>query len=372
MRDLAVALRKLVEGGRPFALATTVDIRGSSPRPPGTTMAVDADGAAVGSLSGGCVEGAVYAAAEAVLASGTPVLESYGIAAEDAFAVGLTCGGELDVLVQRIDEGGLALLSSVLDALANDVPVALATVVAGRAPLGAQLVVGEGSVAGSLGSRDLDAAVTEDARGLLAVGHNATRHYGARGERRIDDVAVFVHAMAPPPRMLVFGAIDFAAAVSRLGSFLGYRVTVVDARPVFATRRRFPDADEVVCLWPHEYLARHPADARTVMCVLTHDPRFDIPLLEVALRSPAAYVGAMGSRRTHEDRLERLRERGLTDSELGRLHSPIGLDICARTPEETAVSILAEIVQTRWGGTGLPLSARAGAIHAAVPDLPGG
>jgi xanthine dehydrogenase accessory factor len=222
-------------------------------------------------------------------------------------------------------------------------------------------------VAGTLGTARLDDAVTDDARGLLAAGRTATLHYGPDGERRLDDLAVFVESFAPPPRMLVFGAIDFAAAVAQIGGFLGYRVTVCDARAVFATSKRFPDADEVVVRWPHEYLAAEVAagrvDARTVVCVLTHDPRFDVPLLEVALRTEAAYVGAMGSRRTHEDRLARLRERGLGAAELARLSSPIGLDIGARTPEETAVSVAAEIVARRWGGSGRSLTDTAGPIH---------
>jgi len=179
---------------------------------------------------------------------------------------------------------------------------------------------------------------------------------------------VFVWSFAPKPRMLVFGAIDFAAAVARVGSFLGYRVTVCDARPVFATARRFPDADEVVVEWPHRYLQTEAdagrIDERTVLCVLTHDPKFDVPLLEVALRLPVAYVGAMGSRRTHEERLDRLREAGLSKEEIARLSSPIGLDLGARTPEETAVSIAAEIIAGRWGGSGEPLTETSGRIHA--------
>jgi xanthine dehydrogenase accessory factor len=190
---------------------------------------------------------------------------------------------------------------------------------------------------------------------------------GPDGERRMDELAVLVESMAPPPRMLVFGAIDFAAAVARVGSFLGFHVTVCDARPVFATARRFPEADEVVVEWPHRYLNAEleagRVDSRTVLCVLTHDPKFDVPLLEVALRTPAAYIGAMGSRRTHEDRLQRLRESGVGEDELARLASPIGLDIGARTPEETAISVAAELVQTRWGGSGRKLGGTDGPIH---------
>ncbi len=220
-----------------------------------------------------------------------------------------------------------------------------------------------------MGSDRADAALYDDALGLLASGHSATLTYGPDGERRGEGMRVFVWAFAPAPRMLVFGAIDFAAAVARVGEFLGYHVTVCDARPVFATNSRFPHADEVVVSWPHKYLAEESAagrvDGRTVVCVLTHDPKFDVPVLELALRLPeVAYVGAMGSRRTHEDRLRRLREAGLTEDELARLSSPIGLDLGARTPEETAVSIAAEIIAGRWGGTGDRLSATDGRIHA--------
>jgi xanthine dehydrogenase accessory factor len=365
MRDISAGLRPLIEAGQPFAMATIVKVSGSSPRPPGAAMVVDAEGAALGSLSGGCVEGAVYTAAEEVLATGEPVVETYGISDDDAFSVGLTCGGVLDVLVQRIEGPQLGQLTEVLDALDARDPIAIATVVSGPAPRGARLVVRPDSTTGSLGAEGLDAAVTDDARGLLAAGRDGTRHYGPNGERRIDEVAVMMQSFTPPARMLVFGAIDFAAAVARLGVFLGYHVTVCDARPVFANPARFPEAHEVVCEWPHDYLARTQVDERTVICVLTHDPKFDVPLLEVALRSPATYIGAMGSRRTHNDRIARLRERGLTDTELARLHSPVGLDIGARTPEETAVSIAAEIVQRRWGGTGQRLSEVEGAIHRA-------
>jgi xanthine dehydrogenase accessory factor len=375
VRDVAPELRAWLEQGQRFALATVVGVSGSSPRPPGAAMGVDADGVAVGSVSGGCVEGALYELAGVVLAEDAPVVETYGISDETAFSVGLTCGGVLDVLVQPIGEQEAAVLSGVLDRISSDAPVALATVVGGPAPLGALLAVTPEGVASSLGSEGLDVAVTDDARGMLAQGQTGTRHYGPHGERRVDEVAVFVQAFTPPPRMLVFGATDFAGAVARIGVFLGYRVTVCDARPVFATARRFPEAHEVVCEWPHRYLSRAveegEVDARTVVCVLTHDPKFDVPLLEVALRSPAAYVGAMGSRRTHDDRTAKLRELGLDDETLGRLHSPIGLDLGARTPEETAVSIAAEIVRARWGGSGRPLSETTGDIHVGAGHRPG-
>jgi xanthine dehydrogenase accessory factor len=199
---------------------------------------------------------------------------------------------------------------------------------------------------------------------MLARGATGLRHHGPHGE-----LTVFVQSYAPPPRLLVFGSTEFAAALTRQGALLGYRVTLCDARPVFATATRFPQADEVVVQWPHRYLAAEAAagrlDGRTVVAVLTHDPKFDVPLLQVALRLPdLAFVGAMGSRRTHEDRLRRLREAGLTEPELRRLSSPVGLDIGGRTPQETAVSIAAEIIARTSGRTGRPLAGTAGRIHA--------
>jgi len=227
---------------------------------------------------------------------------------------------------------------------------------------------GHEGVLGSLGSDRADEAVTDDARGLLAAGRTGILTYGPDGERRGEGMRVFVASYAPKPRMLVFGAIDFAAAVAKVGSFLGYHVTVCDARPVFATATRFPGADEVVVKWPHDYLQAEVdagrVDGRTVIAVLTHDPKFDVPLLKVALRLPeVAYIGAMGSRRTHETRLERLREAGLLEEELRRMSSPIGLDLGARTPEETAISIAAEIIALRWGGGGDRLAHTSGPIH---------
>jgi xanthine dehydrogenase accessory factor len=276
------------------------------------------------------------------------------------------------VYVERVDRTGFPELGAVAEAIRTGTPVGVVTCVAAgagdpAARLGRRLVVWADRTAGSLGTVRLDAAAADDARGLLAAGRTSTLHYGYEGERRGDELTLFVASYAPPPRMVVCGAIDFAAAVARMGVFLGYRVTVCDARPVFTTKRRFPEADEVVVAWPHRYLAAEAEagriDDRTVVCVLTHDPKFDGPLLEVALRLPVAYVGAMGSRRTHEERLNRLREAGLDAAQLARLASPIGLDLGARTPEETAVSIAAEIIAARWGGSGQRLTALDGRIH---------
>lgn len=387
MREVLPELMSWWRDGETVGVGTVVATFQSAPRPPGASMLVGPEGVAVGSVSGGCVEGAVYELAQDVVASGTPVLQRYGISDEDAFVVGLTCGGILDVYVERISQETFPQLGDVAADVEADRPVAVATVVAhpDAAVVGRRVVVrpegaeeraggaepggaANGRATDSLGSARMDAAVTDDARGLLAAGRSGTLEYGPDGERRGEGMRVFVSAFAPKPRMLVFGAIDFAAAVARVGSFLGFHVTVCDARPVFATRTRFPEADEVVVDWPHRFLQGEVdagrVDERTVICVLTHDPKFDVPVLEIALRLPTVgYVGAMGSRRTHDDRLDRLREQGLTDDELARLSSPIGLNLGARTPEETAVSIAAEIIALRWGGRGERLASVEGSIH---------
>jgi xanthine dehydrogenase accessory factor len=357
--------------GESVAMATVVATFRSAPRPPGASMLVGPDGSVVGSVSGGCVEGAVVELGRQVLRDGVPVLERYGVTDDDAFAVGLTCGGILDVYVEKVDRTTFPEFEDLVGQVEAGRPVAVATVVAHPDPavLGRRILVRPGAaVNGSLGNDRMDRAVADDALGLLAAGSSETLGYGPEGERRGEGMRVFIRSFAPRPRMLVFGAIDFAAAVARVGTFLGYRVTVCDARPVFATHVRFPDADEVVVDWPHRYLQAQAdtggIDGRTVMCVLTHDPKFDIPLLEVALRLPEfAYIGAMGSRRTHEDRLRRLWEAGLTPAEVERLSSPLGLDLGARTPEETAVSIAAEIVARCWGGSGRRLATLGGRIH---------
>ena len=364
MRDILDQITKWWDSGETFGLATVVNTFRSAPRDPGAALAVSGGGEVVGSVSGGCVEGAVYELAREVCETGQPVLQTYGISDDTAFDVGLTCGGIIELFVEPVSKERFAALADVAAAIRDEVPVAVATVISGPGKLGARRIIRAGAAAGTLGAGGrLDEAVDDDARGMLAQGLTGVRHYGEHGERRLDDLSVFVQSFAPPPRMLVFGAIDFAAAVARAGKFLGYRVTVCDARPIFATNARFPDADEVIVDWPHRYLAQTPIDSRTVICVLTHDPKFDVPVLEVALRTPAGYIGAMGSRRTHDDRLARLREAGLTEDELARLRSPIGLDLGARTPEETAVSVAAELIQLRWGGSGQPLTDTSGRIH---------
>jgi len=351
----------------PFALATVVATWSSAPRGPGARMLVRADGTAVGSLTGGCVEADVHARALEVLGDGVPQLVRYGVSDDAAGAVGLTCGGTVEVLVQRVDDA--AVLRAFARRVADGDPAALATVVAHDGGVtGASVAVDPaGLVAGGTGSARLDDALAHDAAALVAAGRTEELTYGADGSRQGAGVRVLVDVAAPPPRMIVAGVTDFAAAVTSLAGFLGYRVTLCDARPAFATRERFPDAHEIVVDRPDRYLAAElaagRADGRTAVLVLTHDPKFDEPLLEVALGADLAFVGAMGSRRTHADRLDRLRDRGVPPEALARLRSPVGLDLGGRSPRETALSVLAEVVAVRARGTGAPLTATAGPLH---------
>jgi len=334
-------------------------------------MLVTAGSEAVGSVSGGCVEGALFDLGVQILDDGLPRYETYGISDDEAFGVGLTCGGIIEVFAERVDPDSWPELEGIAASIAAEEPVAVATIVKATeespALIGRHLVVRPEHAEGSLGTGRLDDTVREDALGMLAAGTTGFLHYGPEGERLGEGLDVFVASYAPPAQMFVFGAIDFSAALVRIGKVLGYRVTVCDARPVFATKKRFPEADDVVVDWPHRWLEQQPVDERTVIAVLTHDPKFDVPALQAALASKAGYIGAMGSRRTHENRLERLREAGIPEEQLSRLHSPIGLDLGARTPEETAVSIAAEIVQSRWGGSGRHLTQTVGPIHPGAP-----
>lgn len=367
MLNIADTLHRWCREARPFALATVVGVRGSAPLPVGTSVAVDEDGNAVGSISGGCVEGAVYELCRQMLRDRrTPQRARFGYSDDDAFAVGLTCGGELDVFVQRIDPAAQPHVSTALSEIAQGRPVAVAQVVDGpERLLGSTLsVLGGGHAAyGRVDGGPADRAVADRARALLRAGRTVRIDTGGQADECPERLSVLVHVHASRPRLMVFGAVDFAAALSQAGRFLGYHVTVCDARPVFATPARFPHADEVVVEWPHRYLERTGVDERTAVCVLTHDAKFDIPLLRLALDLPVAYVGAMGSRRTHDERMRRLREQGVTENQLARLRSPIGLDLGASTPEETAVSITAEIIAQANHGTGRPLTQSTGPIH---------
>jgi len=367
MREVLDELLSVQQRGGRAAMATVVKTWRSAPRPAGAAMLVTDQAEAVGSVSGGCVEGALFDLGQEVLADHTPRFETYGVSDDDAFAVGLTCGGILDIFVEEVTPETWPELPGIAASIAREEPVAVATIVRGPAHVGRHLVVRPGApTEGGLGTKRLDDTIAADALGMLASGTTGFMHYGPEGERLGEGLDVFVASYAPPPQMFVFGAIDFSAALVKAGKLLGFKVTVCDARPIFATKKRFPDADEVVVDWPHRWLAQQDVDQRTVIAVLTHDPKFDVPAIQQALTTPAGYIGAMGSRRTHEDRIRRLKEAGVTDSELTRLRSPIGLDLGARTPEETAISIAAEIISDRWGGSGQHLDTTHGPIHTGV------
>ena len=360
MRDLLGSLDRWRRQGKEVALARVVDLEGSGPRDPGAAMAVSGEGEVIGSVSGGCVEGAVVAEALDVLATGTPRLVTFGYSDDEAFAVGLTCGGTVHLYIEP-----LADLDGLRAAVRDQRPAVLATVVDGPG-VGDTLLLVEGAEAtGGLADADLQRVVLRDAEASLAAASTSVRRYGACGEANETEVTVFFEAFAPPPRLLIFGAVDFTAALVRVAKVLGFHVTVCDAREVFATAARFPLADAVVVDWPHRHLAEvgDQLGPRDAVCVLTHDAKFDVPAIVAALGTRVGYLGAMGSRRTTEQRAERLRAEGITDDQMARLLAPIGLDLGARTPEETAVAICAEMIAHRTGRAAPRLRDGDGPIH---------
>jgi xanthine dehydrogenase accessory factor len=345
VRDILGDVARWLAEGKKVAVATVIATERSAPRDPGAALAVTEGMEMTGSVSAGCVDAAVAEEAVEVIRTGRPKRLTYGIADEEAFAVGLSCGGVVHVFAAPLPED--EVLRALAGAIRTEDPVALATEVEGP-DAGTRMLIAPDRVVGALGDPDVDEAVKADARAMIERGQTGTLRYGARGEQP-EGVEVFIESFAPSPRMYIFGATNHAAATVRVGKFLGYRVTVCDARAALATAERFPDADEVVVRWPDEFLARAPVDHRTVICVLTHDPKFDVPLLQAALRTSAAYIGAMGSRRTHEARCRKLMGVGVSQEALVRVRAPIGLDLGARTPEEVAVAIAAEIVALRSG-----------------------
>jgi xanthine dehydrogenase accessory factor len=384
VKEIIPEVDRWLRAGRRVALARVVGVDGSGPRDPGAAMAVNDRGEVVGSVSGGCVEGAVVSEALESIGQGRPPqVFTFGYSDAEAFTVGLTCGGTLRVLVDSSLPG---FYEDLRDALLADEPVSVATVVQldtsqagsplaegalipiahGETSVGAAILVKPGgSVNGSLGNSDLDRVVSRDAAGAISSGLAAFRHYGLFGEAQQQVVTVFIEAFASPPRMLIFGAVDFTAALAKVAKVLGYRVTVCDARSAFATQTRFPMADEVVCAWPHVYLESLSSrlEERDAICVLTHDLKFDVPVLHAALRTRAGYLGALGSRRTHAEHCRGLLAAGVPAGELARIMGPIGVDIGARTPEETAISICAEIIACRTGRSVPSLRDGDGAIH---------
>ena len=338
MRDVLPQIEKWRAEGKAVALATVVSIAGSAPRGVGAKLVVADTGEMAGSVSGGCVENAVIETGLEVLANGQAQLVKYGVSDEDAWDVGLACGGTIEVLVEKIGERYESLRAAVQE----DVPVASVTIARGE-PLGRKVLVYEaGKIDGSLGSASLDAAAVAAARerlnddlpGLVTL---------------VEGVDAFVDVFTQPAHLIIVGAVHTAIALSRIGKLLGFRVSVIDPRDRFATAERFPHVDELIVAWPDEALGAMTLDSRSYIAILTHDPKFDEPALLTALAQPARYVGAIGSRKTSADRAERLKAQGVTDEQLARIHAPIGLNLDAKTPEEIALAIAAEIVATRRG-----------------------
>jgi len=349
--------------GRRVVSATLVERIGSAPLDPGAQMLVDDRGSIEGSVTGGCVEAALVEEAQRILAGGKPRVVTYGVSDEEALGVGLMCGGTVRVFVHEYGEDALEPLEAAAAARDADQPVARATLLDGDRAGVSISILGD-RVVGSLGATELlDRSVERDARGQLDEGVSRIRRYGSGGEVMGAEVAVYIQAFATPPRMVIFGAIDFSAEVAKVAADIGYRVTICDAREPFVKSPRFSDNAEVVVEWPDRYLGGEELGPRDVVLVFTHDPKFDEPALTAALASGAGYIGALGSRRTQERRVERLRDAGLDEGSIARINAPCGLDVGARTPSETAISILAEVIAVRTGRTGERLRETGGPIH---------
>jgi xanthine dehydrogenase accessory factor len=347
VKDVLPEITRWNERGDRIALAMVVDVQRSAPRAPGAKMAVNDRGEIAGGVSGGCVEGAVVEIAEQVMGGAGPQLVHFGIADSDAWDVGLPCGGEIDVWVQEYEPGGR------FEQVAREGGRAAEVTMVEGAGLGRKfLVEADGARSGSLGAPEIDDEAARLAGELI---------WTDTSERQ---ASLFIDVIGPAPRLILFGAVDIAAPLCALARDIGWRAYVVDPRGRFATSERFPDAEDVVAAWPEEAFARIGGiDPATSIVVLTHDPKLDDAALTVALRSSAGFVGAMGSRRAQAARRERLLAAGMGDEELARLSAPVGLDIGAIAREETALSILAEVVAARHGRDGGRLAAGAGRIH---------
>jgi xanthine dehydrogenase accessory factor len=358
--------------GRRVVGATLVERIGSAPLDPGAQMLIDDRANIEGSVTGGCVEAALVEEAGKILAGERARVVTYGVSDKEAAGVGLMCGGTVRVFVHEYGGDSLPVLEAVAAARATGRPVAIATLLDGERA-GASIAILADRVIGGLGITELlDRSVERDARGQLDEGVSRIRRYGAGGEVMGSELAVYIQAFSTPPRMVIFGAIDFSAETARVAADIGYRVTICDAREPFIKSPRFAQNAEVVVDWPDRYLQDRELGPRDVVLVFTHDPKFDEPALTAALATGAGYVGALGSRRTQKRRAERLRDAGLDEQSIARIHAPCGLDVGARTPSETAVSVLAEVIAVRSGRSGEPLRETSGPIHPeAAPDASG-
>ncbi|MGH2940716.1 MAG: XdhC family protein [Solirubrobacterales bacterium] len=365
VRRIAGTAGEWLREGRKVVVALLVGIEGSAPLEPGALMLIAEDGAIEGSITGGCIEGAVVDEARAIFAGGAPRSVTYGFSDELAGTVGLTCGGIVHVFVHEVSGVEMDIEAEARDAVAAGRPVAIATLLDGS-NAGRKLALVDGDAIGGFGGPELlDRSVTRDAGGMLAQGRSGVRRYGADGATLGADLAVHIHAFAPPPKMLIFGAIDFSAALARIGSELGYEVTIADPRAPFLEAPRFSQVARTLTAWPQDAFDQLELGPRDAALVFSHDPKFDVPALVGALAGDCGYIGALGSRKTTADRERRLREVGVSDAELARIHAPCGLDIGSATPEEVAVSVLAEIISARSGRSGKPLREGSSAIHRA-------
>lgn len=340
MRDILPDLDRWSAENKPIALATVIQTWGSSPRRPGAKMAITPDGMITGSVSGGCVEGAVFDAGVEVLKKNRPQLLHFGVADETAWEVGLACGGSIDVFVQPLASEIFHRLRSVI---AEERPAVNVSVVRGPDELlGRELLLGdEGRVTGTI-DKELDPRALEEAKESLAIGES----------RRVmlnENVEIFVEVILPPPTLIAVGGVHITIALMALAKALGYRTVVIDPRSAFGNETRFPNIDQLIPLWPDQAFQQVPITRSTAIAMLTHDPKLDDPALKIALASPAFYIGALGSKTTQAKRRQRLIDDGLSEEQLNRLHGPIGLDLGAGTPEEIAMSIMAEIVAVRNG-----------------------
>lgn len=362
MRDVAETVLAWRRAGRRVAVAMVVGVQGSAPRPLGSAMVVDEDSRMAGSVSAGCVEAAVVALALEVVRDGRPRTVGFGITDDAAISAGLTCGGQITVAIFEPTTDDLRALECLVSAVEEASRVRLATVLE-HSRYGRLLAVTGSSVVGHAGGDAVDDAVIAAARRGLCDGPAETDRTWI--EPVGEDVSVLVQTVGPVPRLIIFGASDYAVALAAQGLLLDYRVTVCDARAALVTRERFPPTAETVVQWPHRYLDQTEVDERTMICVLTHDAKFDVPLLTAALRTDARYIGVLGSRRTQDALLTALTESGIDSAALARIRGPIGLDLAARTPAETAVSIAAELIASRGSASGRPLRDLTGAIHSA-------
>jgi len=363
VRRIAGTAGEWLREGRRVIVALLVGIEGSAPLEPGALMLIAEDGAIEGSITGGCIEAAVVGEAKALFAGGAPHTVTYGISDELAGTVGLTCGGIVHVFIHEVSGAEVDVETEARDAVTAGRPVAIATLLGGP-QAGRKLALVDGEVVGGLGGPALlDRSVSRDAEGMLAQGRSGIRRYGNDGATLGAELAVHIHAFALPPKMLIFGAIDFSVALARIASELGYEVTIADPRAPFLEAPRYREAARTLTAWPQDAFEQIDLGPRDAVLVFTHDPKFDVPALVGALAGKSGYIGALGSRKTTTDRERRLREAGVPADQLARVHAPCGLDIGSATPEEVAVSVLAEIIATRSGRSGEPLREGSRAIH---------